>query len=473
MSEKMIQEYELSQEMAWSIKRVQEKLALEEFPAYTLLEQFAYLLCIRMQNRNLELSPFDLPIFNQNELEQLNHELELLKYRAEEEHFLRSAKLIENRSLLLEIWNLTSLTLREHPTLTWEDMGKLKAAAEYILENTIAKSKHYFVTPKAVADAMCQMVKGQGTSFWDPACGSGRFLTGAYEQLGQQGGLYIEGTDLNIHIIQAAKIMAYFHGIPQGAIQFSCRDSLAETVRRQYDVILSNPPVTTAAKTGTMNDQFKISTNKLHLQFLQLVMEAMSEEGVAGVLVNESVLFGEMRAEYAIRQRLLDEYRLYAVISLPQGAFSPYTGAKASILFFGKREPEIEGVFFYELKNLGYSLNGKRAPIEENDIPDMLEKWENRKTLYRMWEREKEQENEINEYHVEVPAGWMDERCWFADYYTIREQDYSLSGDVYAKTVRDRRVMEPPEKVLEELWKLERQTEEKLMELMEMMREYE
>lgn len=51
MSEKMIQEYELSQEMDRSIKRVQEKLALEEFPAYTLLEQFAYLLCIRMQNR--------------------------------------------------------------------------------------------------------------------------------------------------------------------------------------------------------------------------------------------------------------------------------------------------------------------------------------------------------------------------------------------------------------------------------------
>ena len=78
------------------------------------------------------------------------------------------------------------------------------------------------------------------------------------------------------------------------------------------------------------------------------------------------------------------------MISLPAGAFLPYTGSKASVLIF-TREEEIDReqpVWFYEIQNLGYSLDRRQERTGVDDIPAMLASWENRKELADQWKHQ-------------------------------------------------------------------------------------
>ena len=68
--------------------------------------------------------------------------------------------------------------------------------------------------------------------------------------------------------------------------------------------------------------------------------------------------------------------RLEAVISMPSGVFKPYAGVSTAILIFTKTEAGgTDRVWFYDMQNDGLSLDDKRSPIEENDIPDIIRRF--------------------------------------------------------------------------------------------------
>jgi type I restriction enzyme M protein len=93
------------------------------------------------------------------------------------------------------------------------------------------------------------------------------------------------------------------------------------------------------------------------------------------------VLFGGTKAAVKIRELLLREYGLQAIINLPSGTFKPYSGVGTAILIFDKakaKRGKDDFIWFYDLTADGFSLDDKRTPIEANDIPDVLAKWEKR-----------------------------------------------------------------------------------------------
>jgi type I restriction enzyme M protein len=71
---------------------------------------------------------------------------------------------------------------------------------------------------------------------------------------------------------------------------------------------------------------------------------------------------------------LLTQCDLQAVVSLPSGVFKPYSGVGTAVLVFEKGR-STESVWFYELTADGFTLSDTRAPVEENDIPDVMAKW--------------------------------------------------------------------------------------------------
>ena len=76
---------------------------------------------------------------------------------------------------------------------------------------------------------------------------------------------------------------------------------------------------------------------------------------------------------------LVEEQKLEAVIKLPSGVFKPYAGVSTAILIFTKTNAGgTEKVWFYEISAEGFSLDDKRLPISENDIPDLLSRWADR-----------------------------------------------------------------------------------------------
>lgn len=62
---------------------------------------------------------------------------------------------------------------------------------------------------------------------------------------------------------------------------------------------------------------------------------------------------------------------------MPAGVFKPYAGVATAILIFQKGGPT-KSVWFYEMTADGFSLSDTRTPVEENDIPDILQKWPKR-----------------------------------------------------------------------------------------------
>ena len=80
----------------------------------------------------------------------------------------------------------------------------------------------------------------------------------------------------------------------------------------------------------------------------------------------------------AIRKELIDKQCLRAVISMPAGVFQPYSGVSTAILIFTKTDAGgTDNVWFYEMHADGFTLNAKRTPTTEDDIPDLLQRWQN------------------------------------------------------------------------------------------------
>src|SRR6185503_3848484 len=142
--------------------------------------------------------------------------------------------------------------------------------------------------------------------------------------------------------------------------------------------ILSNPPyggnITTELQTN-----FTVRSAATETLFGQHIMANRAKGGRAGVIVPEGVLF-RGGPDARVRERLLKEFDVHTVLSLPAGVFLPYAGVKTNVLFFNRREDSrpTESVWFYELTNDGFELKQTRRPIAGSQIEDFLSKWERR-----------------------------------------------------------------------------------------------
>src|SRR5215469_9483943 len=145
-----------------------------------------------------------------------------------------------------------------------------------------------------------------------------------------------------------------------------------------YDVIMANPPFKGSIDKGDINESLSLNTTKTELLFINRIINSMKIGGRAGVIVPDGVLFGSSNAHKQARKMLLENCELQAIISMPSGVFKPYAGVSTAILIFVKGG-ETEKVWFYDMEADGYSLDDKRSKIKQNDLPDIVEKWKNRK----------------------------------------------------------------------------------------------
>src|ERR1019366_9207470 len=100
---------------------------------------------------------------------------------------------------------------------------------------------------------------------------------------------------------------------------------------------------------------YKLDTRATELLFLKWIIDHLTSGGRAGVIVPNGVLFGSNNAATKLRELLLTECDLQAVISLPSGVFRPYAGVATAALIFQKGSPT-KSVWFYARTADGYSL---------------------------------------------------------------------------------------------------------------------
>lgn len=196
----------------------------------------------------------------------------------------------------------------------------------------------------------------------------------------------------------------------------------------------------------TANDLLAaIKTKKTELLFLALFLRTLKPGGRAAVIVPDGVLFGSSKAHKDIRKEIVEKNKLAAVISMPSGVFKPYAGVSTAILIFTKTEiGGTDNVWFYDMQADGYSLDDKRNPIKENDIPYIVERFKNRK---------QETERKRTDQSFMVP---VDE---------LKENDYDLSINKYKEIEYDEVVYENPKIIIEKIEKIEKEISLKISDL--------
>jgi type I restriction enzyme M protein len=183
------------------------------------------------------------------------------------------------------------------------------------------------------------------------------------------------GYDMDRTMLRIGAMNMMTHGIESPYIEY--RDSLSDQNpdRDKYSLILANPPFKGSLDADIVSaDLLKVcKTKKTELLFLTLFLRMLQVGGRCACIVPDGVLFGSSTAHKAIRRELIEGNRLEAVISMPSGVFKPYAGVSTAILIFTKTgHGGTDKVWFYDMRADGFSLDDKRTPVAENDIPDII-----------------------------------------------------------------------------------------------------
>ena len=340
---------------------------------------------------------------------------------------------------------------------------------EYLLAKIASAGVNgQFRTPRHIITLMVDMVAPQPSDeICDPACGTAGFLVAAAEYVrdthpqaltdaAQRHHFHhsmFHGYDFDATMLRIGSMNMLMHGVEAPDIRY--RDSLSEGAsgdEDKYSLILANPPFAGSLDyESTAKDlQRVVKTKKTELLFLALFLRLLKPGGRAAVIVPDGVLFGSSKAHKDLRRILVEDQKLDAVVKLPSGVFKPYAGVSTAILFFTKTNSGgTDDVWFYDVQADGYSLDDKRNPVEANDLPDVLARWQHRTTTERDRART--------------------DQSFFVPKADIVAQNYDLSLNRYKEIVHDDVEHRPPLEIIADIEKLEQEIVQGLADLKKML----
>ncbi|MDD3562217.1 MAG: N-6 DNA methylase [Candidatus Cloacimonetes bacterium] len=328
-------------------------------------------------------------------------------------------------SLFRDIFKNAFLPYRDPETLklflkcidefTYDHSERLGDAFEYLLAVLGSQGDAgQFRTPRHIIDFMVKLIDPQKEdSILDPACGTAGFLISAYkhilkvnssnydknndphsfaahdtplEELVINGRKYpgdlltpdqraflhqnIKGYDIAFEMVRLSLVNMYLHGF--NTPQIYEYDTLTSTERwNEYaNVILANPPFMTPKGGIRPHQKFTIQAKRSEVLFVDYMLEHLTNNGKAGIIVPEGIIFQSGKAYKQLRKLLVEENYLVGVISLPGGVFNPYSGVKTSILWIDKvLAKKTDKIIFLKINNDGFDLGAQRRPIAANDLP--------------------------------------------------------------------------------------------------------
>ncbi len=339
-----------------------------------------------------------------------------------------------------------------------------------------------FRTPRHIIKLMAELVEPQlGNKIADPACGTAGFLLGAYQYIltdlvrkkdkkkldkdedGFEMATYSSfidekikkvldesfyGFDIDVTMVRLGLMNLMMHGIDNPKIDY--KDSLSKSYNEAgyYDIVLANPPFTGKIDRGDVNTSLRIDSPASELLFLDRISSMLRIGGKAAVIIPEGVLFGSSNSQKQIKEILLKDNQLEAIITLPHGAFKPYTGVKTAILVFTKVKEKskvwhTEKVWFYNLLSDGYSLDDNRRRLKDFPLPETKEAFDKRNKT----------KTKDRKSHFFVPIA------------EIQKNDLDLSYNRYREYEYVEQTFEPPKDILAKLTKLENDILKEMNEL--------
>ena len=302
-------------------------------------------------------------------------------------------------------------------------------AFEYFIKTTASSNNdlgEYF-TPRHIIKLMVQLVNPKlGNKILDPFCGTGGFLIQTFKHIKKtiderdikymhelrQNTLFgveltetykvakmnmiITGDGHNNIIRDDTSRNKFLDKLLEGEEEKEKIRIIKEIKEKGFDIILSNIPYNQKINYGSI---YPVPSNNGDGVFIQNIIMNLAKEGKIAVIVPEGLIFRDLYKK--TREWCSNNANLTAVISLPNGVFLPYANVKTAIFIFdGKKSTK--KVWFYKLNHDGFELNTNRRPSLANDIPDLLNRWEEKQ---------------------------ISENSFWVDFEEIKKKNYSLNID--------------------------------------------
>lgn len=308
----------------------------------------------------------------------------------------------------------------------------LGTAYEYLIKmfaDSAGKKGGEFYTPSEVVQLLVELLKPHaGMRIYDPTSGSGGMLVQTRNQLEKQGenaaNLSLYGQEMNLNTWAICKMNMFLHGVQNADIRKG--DTLRDPQHTEggelmsFDRVIANPPFSLKkwGKDECDNDgfgRFPYGTppkDAGDLAFVQHMIASTNSEGMVGVVMPHGVLF-RGSSEKAIRQGILEDDLLEAVVGLPSGLFYG-TGIPACLLIINKNKPSArKGKVLFINGELEYQEGKNQNKLRPEDIAKIVATFENHSF---------ESQCDIKRYARVVP---------FSE---IAENDFNLNIRRYADT---------------------------------------
>ena len=372
--------------------------------------------------------------------------------------FMQNATfLIQNaRTLVKVVENIDALDMNNRDT-----MGDVY---EYVLGKMAASGNNgQFRTPRHIIRMMVELMQPTlNDTICDPAMGSAGFIVESAKYIREKYSREIlqaknhihyknemfHGFDTDATMLRIGAMNLMLHGVDNPDVKYQDSLSTDNTDENKYSLCLANPPFAGSLDNDAVAKSLLAitKTKKTELLFMSLFVRMLKLGGRCASIVPDGVLFGSTAAHKALRKEIVENQRLQAVISMPSGVFKPYAGVSTAILIFTKTNTpnSTDKVWFYEMHADGFSLDDKRQPVAENDIPDVIARYHN---LAGEADRTRKEQS----FMVPVEE--------------IRANDYDLSFNKYKEVERVVVEHEDPKVILDRITKLEEEIQASLQNL--------
>lgn len=282
------------------------------------------------------------------------------------------------------------------------DLDTKGVAFERFMEDFFKGKMGQFFTPREIIRFCVQMLNPKTSDLiLDPACGSGGFLLNAMDYIRlwaeekyddfeawqvwhnfAMKNLY--GIEINDQIARICKMNMIIHD--DGHTNIISTDSLQnpsfiinmhkEIKQNKFDLILTNPPFGATVKSTEKPylDDYSLGKNKKNqkseILFIERCLHFLRPGGRIAIVLPDGILTNSS-LQY-VRDYIMQNSQILAVISLPQFSFSHFgAGVKSSLVFLRKpKKNETIGkylIFMGIAERIGYDATGRHDPINDLD----------------------------------------------------------------------------------------------------------
>jgi len=257
-----------------------------------------------------------------------------------------------------------------------------------------------YYTPRAVTAFMADRLDPHpGEILFDPACGTGGFLTCAIRHMRER---YVKSpadeqkmqqalraaekkqlphmlcvTNMLLHNVDDPSFVRHDNTLARPYISYTQSD--------RVDIVLTNPPFGGREEDGIESNFPKhFQTRETADLFLALIVRLLRTGGRAAVVLPDGTLFGE-GVKTRLKEHLLDECNLHTIVRLPNSVFKPYASIGTNLLFFVKGEPTKE-IWFYEHRVVaGQKAYSMTKPIRFEHLKPCIDWWDKREENEIAW----------------------------------------------------------------------------------------